>query len=59
MWGDERQRMRGLEIIIVELKRRIQLEQVWAAVAALADELVAHEILEEERVEDVLSFWFQ
>ena len=59
MWGDERQRMRGLEIIIVELKRRIQLEQVWAAVAALADELVAHEMLEEERVEDVLSFWFQ
>ena len=57
MWGDERQRMRGLESIIVELKRRIQLEQIWAGGAARADELVAHEMLEEERIEDVLSFW--
>ena len=32
-------------------------DAVWAAVSALADELDAHETLEEESVEEVLSVW--
>lgn len=59
MWADEQRRMGALENIMVELKRKVQLEQIWAAIAALADELVAHEMLEEEDVEDVLGFWFR
>ena len=35
------------------------MERVWAAIAALADELLAHEVLEEESVEDILGFWFR
>ena len=51
--------MAALEKIMVELRRQVQLDRVWAAIAALADELVAHEMLEEECVEDVLGFWFR
>ena len=58
MWSNEKQRMRALENVMVELRRQVQLERVWAAIAALADELVAHEMLEEEFVEDILGFWF-
>ena len=58
MWSNEKQRMRALENVMVELRRQVQLERVWAAIAALADELVAHEMLEEECVEDILGFWF-
>ena len=59
MWTDEKQRMAALETIIVELRRQVQMERVWAAIAALADELLAHEVLEEESVEDILGFWFR
>lgn len=53
MWGG------GLENLILELRQKIRMDPVWAAIAALADELVAHESLDEERVEEVLSFWFR
>lgn len=59
IWADEKQRTRGLENLIVELRQKIRMDPVWAAIAALADELVAHESLDEERVEEVLSFWFR
>ena len=44
---------------MVELRRQVQVERVWAAIAALADELLAHELLEEECVEDILAFWLR
>ena len=59
IWADEKQRTRGLENLILELRQKIRMDPVWAAIAALADELVAHESLDEERVEEVLSFWFR
>ena len=59
MWADEKQRMAALEKIMAELKRQVQMERVWAAIVALADELVAHELLEEECVQDILAFWLR
>ena len=59
IWADEKQRTRGLENLILELRQKIRMDPVWAAIAALADELIAHESLDEERVEEVLSFWFR
>jgi hypothetical protein len=34
-------------------------DSVWAAVAALADELEAHETLEQEGIEEVLDVWMR
>lgn len=34
-------------------------DSVWAAVAALADELDAHETLEQEAIEEVLNVWME
>lgn len=59
IWADEERRMRGLENIVVELRQHVQMDRVWAAVAALADELAAHEMLEEDWIEDILGFWFR
>ena len=59
IWADEERRMRGLETIVVELRQHVQMDRVWAAVAALADELAAHEMLEEDWIEDILGFWFR
>ncbi len=35
----------------------IRSDRCWAAIAALADELVAHEALEREQVSEILRFW--
>ena len=59
LWPDLQQRMRSLETMIVELRRYIGQGICWAAIAALADELVANETMEEERVEEVLGFWIR
>ena len=48
---------RLMESIIVELHRHMQNEPCWPAIASLADELAAHEMLEEEQVAEVLEFW--
>lgn len=54
---DERKRLRFLEQVTVELYRLLERDQHWAAVAALADNLLAHETLEEEAVMDILDAW--
>lgn len=59
IWADEGHRMAALDKIMVELRRQVQVERVWAAIAALADELLTHELLEEECVEDILAFWLR
>ena len=48
IWADEKQRTRGLKISSLNYARRYEWIR-WAATAALADELVAHESLDEER----------
>ena len=57
--ADHRSRTRWLEKVIVELHHRLQGEMCWAAIAAVADELQAHEYLDEERLSEILRFWLQ
>lgn len=55
--NDPQKRTRLLEQLTVELRERLRGDTCWAAVAALADELMAHEFLEAEHVEEVLLYW--
>lgn len=41
------------------LRDQLAKETWWAAVAAVADELVAHEQLEWDQVDDILRFWLR
>ena len=50
-------RTRLLEQTIVDLHRRMQQELCWAAIAAVADELQAHECLDEDQLAETLGFW--
>ncbi len=54
---DMRQRTQLLEALIEELYVRLQRNEFWAAIAAVADELSAHEYLEREQLEACLQFW--
>ena len=54
---DPQRRTKVLEQMIRELRHQVQIDSCWAAVAALADELLAHEHLEAEHVADILKFW--
>jgi hypothetical protein len=49
--------MQELEQQTRELHRALRQDHVWAAIAALADELVAHETLERDAIRDSLAFW--
>lgn len=55
--ADPRTRCRLLEQLIVILFEQVRSDRMWAAIAAVADELLAHELLEEESLIDVLEFW--
>lgn len=50
-------RMQLLETLVLQLDGHIRSERCWAAIAAIADELVAHEALEREQVDEILRFW--
>ncbi|QDT13871.1 cell division protein FtsH [Planctomycetes bacterium K23_9] len=54
---DDRSRTLILEKMIVELHQRLSDDQCWAAIAAVADELLAHEYLDEEQLSGALEFW--
>ncbi len=54
---DERQRLAFLERMSIRLHRQLQQDETWAAVAALADNLLAHETLEAEQVEEIVREW--
>ncbi|MFT5303049.1 MAG: ATP-dependent Zn protease [Mariniblastus sp.] len=51
------------ERLLVDCQNRIERlfdqQNAWAAVGAVADELLAHETLEREQVDDVVSFWLR
>ncbi|WP_010585729.1 M50 family metallopeptidase [Schlesneria paludicola] len=57
LFPNERQRLKYLEQVSVELYRRMQKDALWAALAALADHLLAHETLEGEDVEEIVAEW--
>ena len=53
------QRMRWMETLLKELYRRMDRQPVRAAIAAVADELLAHEYLESDRLEETIGFWLR
>lgn len=53
----ERKRLAYLEKIAVELHRLLSRDDHWAALAAIVDNLLAHETLEGEEVEDIVTQW--
>ena len=44
-------------MLVIELHRKMSDDTCWAAVAAVADALLAHEYLEHEQLENELQFW--
>lgn len=55
----EQKRVAYLEQTSVQLYRLIDQQHHWAAVAAIADNLLAHETLEGEEVEDIVQQWLR
>jgi ATP-dependent Zn protease len=53
----ERQRMEYLEQVSIQLYRQLQQDDLWAALASLADHLLAHETLEGEQVKEIVDEW--
>jgi hypothetical protein len=43
----------------VKLHRFLQQDEYWAALAAIVDNLLAHETLEGEEVEDIVRQWLR
>ena len=54
---DERKRLNYLEEVTARLYRQLEQENVWAALAAIADNLLAHETLEGEQIEEIVRDW--
>lgn len=55
--ADERQRLDYLEQVSIQLYHRLKRDDLWPALAALADHLLAHETLEGEEVEEIVGEW--
>lgn len=54
---DERKRLKYLEEVSIQLYHRLKQDDLWGALAALADNLLAHETLEGEQVEEIVGDW--
>lgn len=57
--ADERERLKYLEAVSIELYHRLHTDDLWAALASLADNLLAHETLEREQVEEIVWDWLR
>jgi ATP-dependent Zn protease len=55
--ADERKRLKYLEDVSIQLYHRLKEDGLWAALASLADNLLAHDTLESEQVEEILGEW--
>ena len=55
--ADERKRLAFLEQTCIQLHGMLQADNYWSALADLADNLLAHETLEWEQVEEIVSPW--
>jgi hypothetical protein len=55
--ADELKRLAYLERVSVELHRQFKRDDVWAALAALADHLLANVTMEGEQVEEIVGQW--
>jgi hypothetical protein len=56
---DERQRLAYLEQVSIRLYHQLKHDDAWAALAALADHLLAHETLEGEQVAEIVGQWLE
>ncbi len=54
---NELRRLRMLELETKHLVHQLQDDDVWAAVAELADNLMAHETLDAEQIESIAQQW--
>jgi hypothetical protein len=54
---DERKRLKYLEDVSIQLYHRLKDDSLWAALAALADHLLAHETLDAEQVAEIIGDW--
>lgn len=52
---EESKQVQFLEAVSITLHRQLQQDELWMALATLADQLLAHETLEWEQVEEVLQ----
>jgi ATP-dependent Zn protease len=59
LYSDERKRLHYLEQTSIQLYHRLKDDNLWAALAALADHLLAHETLEGEQVEEIVGQWLE
>lgn len=57
VFPDERKRLAFLEDAARHLYQQLRRDDHWAALAALADALLAHEILDSEQVAEALAPW--
>jgi ATP-dependent Zn protease len=53
----QRQRLEYLEAVSIRLYHRLKEDDLWAALASLADNLLAHETLEAEQVQEIVGEW--
>lgn len=56
---NERRRLAYLEDESIRLYRRLKQEPTWSALASIADNLLAHETLEAEQVEEIVAEWLE
>lgn len=59
LFPDEQKRLAFLEQACVQLYRRLNQDDHWAAIAAVVDHLLAHETLENEEVEEIVGQWLR
>jgi len=57
--SDERTRILMIEQLSSELYQVFRQDEVWNAVAAVADELLAHETIYEEQIDETIRFWIR
>jgi ATP-dependent Zn protease len=55
--SEERQRLKYLEQVSIRLYHRLKQDDLWAALASVADNLLAHDTLEQEQVEEIIKQW--
>ena len=55
--ADERRRLAFLEQVSVDLYHRLKHDDLWSPLAALADNLLAHDTLDWEQVEEIVGEW--
>ena len=54
---DQKQRLAYLEQATAQLYRTLNRDEHWAALAAITDELLAHETIDGEQAEEIMQQW--